>query len=265
MILANPIQKGSSTETIVNDAWTEDNGKLQAFERKLVDERIGMAVHPTTDPGRTIINGLRNTQATYSSTTLVDGFDIHGSLSEGLTGISQPVVELSSNSGKFVVRNCIVRDNTIMGDANASLPVVDIADNTTALLYNVLLQDNKGGDNSAVLYLGNKAYAVNITNVSDGGNTVSGKGHLYNSICWNGVDTGITAEVAQTNNNAYADGYPFTHYVSTNSIYHDYPYITFQLDENSPHIDKAKKSAKSVEIQKEVNLSLNNIQTNATS
>ena len=34
--------------------------------------------------------------------------------------------------------------------AFASLPVVDIADNTTALLYNVLLQDNKGGDNSAV-------------------------------------------------------------------------------------------------------------------
>lgn len=244
MILANPIQKGSSTETIVNDAWTEDNGKLQAFERKLVDERIGMAVHPTTDPGRTIINGLRNTQATYSSTTLVDGFDIHGSLSEGLTGISQPVVELSSNSGKFVVRNCIVRDNTVMGDANASLPVVDIADNTTALLYNVLLQDNKGGDISAVLYLGNKAYAVNITNVSDGGNTVGGSGHLYNSICWNGVDTGIKAEVVQTNNNADADadadGYPFTHYVSTNGIYHHYPYITFQLDENSPHIDKAK-------------------------
>ena len=244
LILTNPVKKGSSTETIVNDAWTEDNGKLQAFERKLVDERIGMAVHPTTDPGRTIINGLRNTQATYSSTTLVDGFDIHGSLSEGLTGISQPVVELSSNSGKFVVRNCIVRDNTVMGDANASLPVVDIADNTTALLYNVLLQDNKGGDNSAVLYLGDKAYAVNITNVSDGGNTVSGKGHLYNSICWNGVDggTGIKTEVVQTNNNADADGYPFTHYVSTNGIYNDYPYITFQLDENSPHIDKAKDS-----------------------
>ena len=247
-IVKEPKRQSAADDPIdYNKAWTEDNGKLQAYERDLTDGRNGLAFHSLDNPQRTIINGVENANATYTGYALLDGMDIHGSSSEGQTDVIYPVVDISTCNGTFALRNCIIRDNIMTGTDNEQKPIVDIANGVQVLLYNILMQNNKGGSQSAVVSLGDKAYAVNVTNVTPNGNTVTGKGTMIGCLNWASSTgkTGVT--LTNANNikscNADADGYPFTDYIQTNKeAYGDYPYIRFQLDENSIHIDTVQVS-----------------------
>lgn len=259
-IRVNPTKSDDPTSELYKK-WMEDDQKLAAYERQIVTDRAGL-VRPIAEASRTIINGLQNTQAQYTGASLIDGVDIHGNSTEGLTAIKAPVVNLNSATGHFIIRNSVIRDNIVTGDANAAVPVVKVSNGTKALLYDVLLQNNRGGSASAVAELGNASYAVNVTNVAKGGaavvgsttNNTTGHGRIISSINWSldakacgtasagGVTIDPAVEIPAdhfVNCNTAAEGYPFAQYIAAqNALYTDYPLITYQLEENSPHIDR---------------------------
>ena len=248
------ITSGKDQSELIAKQWNEDNNKVEAYERRVINERTGLA-YPTTETARTTITGITNADATYDSQSLIDGFDIMGSGTEGVTKVSSPVVSLNSGSGRFILRNCIVRDNNT-SDA-AATPVVKITDGTQALLYDMLLVGNTAADGQPIVELGGNAYMVNCTNVAESNLTVSAtKGaNIINCINWsNSTSTPalgtMTDSATPVNCNTAAEGYPFAKYLTdaglSNSLYTDestYRNIWYQLEENSLHIDRCASEA----------------------
>ena len=135
----------------------------ESFVATAIYERQGVA---GDEANPTIINGV--TLAPNCKQAEIDGVVISN---EGVTGdLTSPVVNLSQGSG-LVIRNSIIRNNTMGAVDNTAVPLISMPPSTShALMYNVLVRDNIPGtttSNSTGTTQAKGLYMVNCT-VADG-------------------------------------------------------------------------------------------------
>lgn len=216
---------------------TEDDAFFDEFVNDMLAQREGVASNAAS---KTTISGIHTNGTGFGTeqVTLVDGFDVTATTASNADGvITEPVISIKplldgspsvnpANTLKLALRNIIVHDN----DASAS--PVNVAEVDNALIYEVLMRDNKVDDAHSVLKLGTYGWLVNGT--VEGKTTGSNNSTALNG----GVDAAAEAasHVYYSLVN-YGDDEPTWKTLSGYNYPVDDKNLNYQLAENSKHID----------------------------